>query len=376
MAKKIERLEDLELKNTLQSHIHNSLGFLGGTLSSEREKSLEYYQFGNERPYIESIVRAFNIPIIMVQGYEADDVIGTVAKQAEKEGFQVYMVTPDKDYAQLVSENVFMYKPSRQGNGVDILGEKEVLEKWQIQRVDQVIDVLGLQGDSVDNIPGIPGIGPKTAVKLLAKYDTVEGLIEHSHELKGKQKEKVEEFKEQAILSKELATINLEVPIQFNADTYIIDPINKEALSKLFKELEFRSLAKQILGEGQESAAPAAAGTQGTLFGDSPTVSEKPKWKPIPEHSVAEKNIENTAHNYHLVDNTEGRAALIEQLAAAKSFAFDTETTGIDATQAEMVGMSFAIKAGEAYYVPVPVDKEGATSIIHEFKAVFENAAI
>lgn len=327
-------------------------------------------------PYIESIVRAFNIPIIMVQGYEADDVIGTVAKQAEKEGFQVYMVTPDKDYAQLVSENVFMYKPSRQGNGVDILGEKEVLEKWQIQRVDQVIDVLGLQGDSVDNIPGIPGIGPKTAVKLLAKYDTVEGLIEHSHELKGKQKERVEEFKEQAILSKELATINLEVPIQFNADTYIIDPINKEELSKLFKELEFRSLAKQILGEGQESAAPAAAGTQGTLFGDSPAISEKPKWKPIPEHSVAEKNIENTAHNYHLVDNTEGRAALIEQLAAAKSFAFDTETTGIDATQAEMVGMSFAVKAGEAYYVPVPADKKEATSIIHEFKAVFENAAI
>lgn len=323
-------------------------------------------------PYIEKIVRAFNIPIIMVNGFEADDVIGTIAKQAEKEDFEVYMVTPDKDYAQLVSDRVFMYKPSRQGNGVDIWGEKEILEKWQIKRVEQVIDILGLQGDSVDNIPGIPGIGPKTAVKLLDKYDSVEGLLENTHELKGKQKEKVEANKEQALLSKELATININVPIQFNADTYIIDPFNREELTEIFKELEFRSLAKQILGEEEKSTE----GQQGNLFGEAPAASAKPKWKPIPEHSVAEKNIENTEHEYHLVDTPEKRTELIDVLAKAKCIAFDTETTGIDATQAEMVGMSFAVKAGEAYYVPVPKEQAEVQKILEAFRGIFEDKSI
>ncbi|MGB1216550.1 MAG: 5'-3' exonuclease, partial [Saprospiraceae bacterium] len=181
-------------------------------------------------PYIMKILRGMNIPIYTKSGYEADDVIGTIAKKAEREGFKVYMMTPDKDYAQLVSDKVFMYKPAHMGNGVSILGAKEVLEKWQIKRVDQVIDVLGLQGDSVDNIPGIPGIGAKTAVKLLAKYDTVEGLIAHSHELKGKQKEKVEAFAEQGLLSKQLATIVTDVPIECNLDDCIISEFNKEAL--------------------------------------------------------------------------------------------------------------------------------------------------
>ncbi len=323
-------------------------------------------------PYIEKIVRAFNIPIIMVNGFEADDVIGTIAKQAEKEDFEVYMVTPDKDYAQLVSDRVFMYKPSRQGNGVDIWGEKEILEKWQIKRVEQVIDILGLQGDSVDNIPGIPGIGPKTAVKLLDIYDSVEGLLENTHELKGKQKEKVEANKEQALLSKELATININVPIQFNADTYIIDPFNREELTEIFKELEFRSLAKQILGEKEKSTE----GQQGNLFGEAPAASAKPKWKPIPEHSVAEKNIENTEHEYHLVDTPEKRTELIDVLAKAKCIAFDTETTGIDATQAEMVGMSFAVKTGEAYYVPVPKEQAEVQKILEAFRGIFEDKSI
>ncbi|MDB4727457.1 DNA polymerase I [Saprospiraceae bacterium] len=325
-------------------------------------------------PYIRAIVEAFNIPIVEVSGFEADDTIGTLAKKAEKEGFKVYMVTPDKDYAQLVSENIFMYKPSRQGNGVDILGVPEVLEKWDIKRVDQVIDILGLQGDSVDNIPGIPGIGAKTAVKLLAKYDTVEGLIENAHELKGKQKEKVEQFAEQGLKSKWLATIDINVPIDFKADELKLEPFDREKLTELFKELEFRSLSKTILGQ---SAQPAQqGGVQGSLFGDTPSAPARKDFSAIPSHSAATKNIENTKHEYLLMDTPEKRVALIEILSKEKGFCFDTETTGIDANQAELVGMSFSIEAHGGWYVPVPADQEAAKAIVHEFKPLFENVNI
>lgn len=325
-------------------------------------------------PYIRAIIEAFNIPIVEVSGFEADDTIGTLAKKAEKEGFKVYMVTPDKDYAQLVSENIFMYKPSRQGNGVDILGVPEVLEKWDIKRVDQVIDILGLQGDSVDNIPGIPGIGAKTAVKLLAKYDTVEGLIENAHELKGKQKEKVEQFAEQGLKSKWLATIDINVPIDFKADELKLEPFDREKLTELFKELEFRSLSKTILGQ---SAQPAQqGGVQGSLFGDTPSAPARKDFSAIPAHSAATKNIENTTHEYLLMDTPEKRVALIEILSKEKGFCFDTETTGIDANQAELVGMSFSIKAHGGWYVPVPADQEAAKAIVHEFKPLFENPNI
>lgn len=324
-------------------------------------------------PYIKSIVEAFNIPIVTVDNYEADDVIGALAKQAEKEGFTVYMVTPDKDYAQLVSSNIFMYKPSRKGNGVDILGEEEVKEQWGIKRVDQVIDCLGLQGDSVDNIPGIPGIGPKTAVKLLAEYDTVEGLIENAGQLKGKQKERVIEFAEQALLSKKLATIDVNVPIQFDAERYKIEPFNREKLTEIFKDLEFRSLAKQILGEEEQSGSQA--GRQGELFANAaPRPAARPKAPAA--HSVAEKNIENTEHQYRLIDTAEKRKELIALLSQQKSFCFDTETTGIDANQAELVGIAFAIKPGEAYYAPIPADQEEARQIAREFKVLLENPNI
>lgn len=330
-------------------------------------------------PFIERIVRGFKIPIISLPGFEADDAIGTLSKQAEKEGFKVYMVTPDKDYAQLVSENIFMYKPSRQGNGVDILGVKEVCESWDIKRVDQVVDMLGLMGDSVDNIPGIPGIGQKTAAKLLAEFDTVEELIERSNELKGKQKEKVQEFAEQGLLSKTLAKIDLEVPIQFDAKSYEIEPFDREMLSEVFKELEFRSLAKQILGEGEDEepsnvAAPKGAGTQGTLF-DLPVIAE-PVSSALPKHAMAENDINNTPHTYHLVDDAAKQAELIRLLGQQSSFCFDTETTGIDANEAEIVGMSFAVKAGEAYYVPLPKKREEALAIMQTFKPVFENEQI
>ncbi len=324
-------------------------------------------------PYIMEIVKAFNVPIVSVDNYEADDVIGTLAKQAEKEGFTVYMVTPDKDYAQLVSDNIFMYKPSRQGNGVEVIGVNEVLEKWQIQRVDQVIDMLGLQGDSVDNIPGIPGIGPKTASKLLALYDTVEGLIANTDKLKGKQKERVEEFAEQGKLSKELATINIEVPIQFDAKAYEIEPYNKDRLAELFKELEFRTLAKQVLGQEEE----APAGTQGSLFPDQTKASTK-KTSAVapPAHSVADKNLSNTEHLYHLVDTESGHQDLVKQLLSKKEACFDTETTSVDATQADLVGMSFSFKSGEAYYAPVPADREECLKILNIYKPFFENEQI
>lgn len=327
--------------------------------------------------YIPSIIEGFNIPVVMVQNYEADDVIGTLAKQAEKEGYTVYMVTPDKDYAQLVSPNIYMYKPGRQGNEVEILGEKEILANWDIERVDQVIDVLGLQGDSVDNIPGVPGIGPKTAVTLLKEFGSVENIIANADKLKGKQKENVINFAEQALMSKRLATIDINSPIQFDATRYNLDPMNKEKLKEIFLELEFRTLAQQILGNDVISTPQNQAGVQQSLFGNDfasskPSAPEEPKT----EYQIAKRNIENTPHNYLLVNTEEEIKNLVKVLEQQSTFSFDTETTGIDPHQAEIVGMSFSYKAGEAYYVPVSADMNEAKKTVSYFKAVLENTAI
>jgi len=329
-------------------------------------------------PIVRALVEGFNIPIIEVPGFEADDAIGTIAKQAEQEGFKVYMVTPDKDYAQLVSDNVFMYKPSRQGNGIDILGEKEVLESWDISRVDQVIDVLGLQGDAVDNIPGIPGIGPKTAIKLLKEFDTVEGLLANTDKLKGKQQENVIAFADQARLSKELATININVPLKFDAKLYELEPINKEVLTQIFKELEFRTLAKEILDDDEKTST---IGIQGSLFPDiepvqREAVSRAPTFHTeIAAHSVAESNLANTNHQYHLVNDDEGIARLLNILSQAPKFAFDTETTAVDPNNCELVGMSFCIKAGEAWYIPISEDWESAQLRLNQFRPIFEDSS-
>ncbi len=321
-------------------------------------------------PYLRQILDGFKIPIVEVEGYEADDVIGTLSKQAEQEGFDVYMVTPDKDYGQLVSDKVFLYKPARMGNGIEIQGVPEILAKWNIERVEQVIDMLGLQGDSVDNIPGIPGIGAKTAAKLLAQYDSMEGIFENVEELKGKMKERVIEFEDQGRLSKVLATIKLDVPIQFDAARYLIEPLDKDALSVVFKELEFRTLARQILGE----AAAPAPGQQGQLFGEAS--APRPSAKAPAKHSVATKNITNTAHQYHSVDTAAQRQDLVKLLEQQNVICFDTETTGIDANEASLVGLAFAVKAGEAYYVPVPEDEKEAQAIVEDFKGVLENESI
>ncbi len=370
----VRTLWDL-MKNQKPTHIAVAFDLSGPTFRHEMfpaykaNRDAQPEDITTALPIIEEIIKAFNIPIVKLAGYEADDVIGTLSKQAEKEGFKVYMVTPDKDYAQLVSENIFMYKPARSGNAVEILGIPEILEKWDIANVDQVIDILGLQGDSVDNIPGIPGIGAKTAVKLLKLYDSVEGLIANVDKLKGKQQEKVRDFAEQGLLSKKLATIDLNVPIQFDATKYHIDPINKEALSALFKDLEFRSLARQILGEGQEP------GTQQNLFGGGPAAPIKTS-APTPSYTVVENNITNVKHTYHLVDDKTSRQKLISDLKKQSVISYDTETTGLDAHQAELVGIAFCYKKSEAYYIPFPSDQEQTKALLSEFKDILEDPSI
>jgi DNA polymerase-1 len=314
-------------------------------------------------PYIEELIKAFNIPIITMEAYEADDVIGTIAKQAAREGFTVYMVTPDKDYGQLVEEHIKMYKPSRQGNGVDVLGPKEIVESWGLKRVDQVIDLLGLMGDAVDNIPGIPGVGEKTAVKLLEEYDNIENLIKHKDSLQGKLKEKVNQYADQALLSKKLATIDIHAPIQFDEKMYRIEGFNKERLTELFRLLEFRTLAQTILGA---SATPV----QSSLFGEP---EQENKEKEEKEYKVADHDIYTTPHHYELVQSKQEIDALKSKLQKATWISFDTETTGIDANQAELVGMSFCLKEKEAYYIPVPADQDQAKKLVSEFKSILED---
>ncbi|MBK8402558.1 MAG: DNA polymerase I [Saprospiraceae bacterium] len=315
-------------------------------------------------PYIEEIVKAFNIPIVTAESYEADDVIGTLAKQAAGEGFDVFMVTPDKDYGQLVEDHIFMYKPSRQGNGVDILGPKQIVESWGLNRVDQVIDLLGLMGDAVDNIPGIPGVGEKTAVKLLQEFDTVENLIAHKDQVSGKLKDKITEFADQALLSKKLATISLDAPVQFEEKAYRIEGANKEKLAELFRELEFRSLAQSVLG-GHSSTA------SNLLFGVEEKIEKTPL--PLTEYKVSDHDIYNTPHDYHLVLEEKDLLQLFDKLQNSKIISFDTETTGIDATAAELVGMSFAFKPKEAYYVPVDRDQKKAQQLVDKFKPFLED---
>jgi len=317
-------------------------------------------------PIIIEIIKAFNIPILMVKNYEADDVVGTIAKQAEKEGFEVYMMTSDKDYAQLVSENIYLYKPARSGNAVEVMGVPEVLEKWKIKRVEQVIDILGLQGDAVDNIPGIPGIGAKTAQKLLDKYDSVENLIASANELKGKQKENVIKFAEQGLLSKKLATIELDVPIEFNADDCKVSEVNRERVAELFNELEFRTLTKRVLG--------AQEPVQQDLFGNAIAAPKSSRPAPILDLPTgADKNLENTPHDYQLMDTPEKRAELVALLKKESIICYDTETTGLDPNEAEVVGLAFSVKGATGYYVPTPANQEEARAIVHEFKDILED---
>lgn len=330
-------------------------------------------------PYVKKLIEGFNIPVLTSDGYEADDVIGTLAKQAEKEGFTVFCMTPDKDFAQLVSENIFVYKPSRMGSDIEIMGIPEVLAKWEIEHVHQVIDILGLWGDAVDNIPGIPGIGEKTAKALIKQYGSMENIIAHSHELKGKQRENVENFAAQGILSKRLATILLDAPVEFHEESFRIDKPDREKLEPLFAELEFRTLGRRVFGE-EFSVSENKPNTNGQmdLFGNPMPENQVLVQKPsvVVKEVIGGKNISNTAHKYFLVEASEDRQKLISQLLQLDAFSFDTETTSIDANNAELVGLSFCIKTGEAFYIPLPANRDEAQSIINEFKAVLENPTI
>jgi DNA polymerase-1 len=332
-------------------------------------------------PYIFKVVLGFNIPLITSDGYEADDIIGTLAKKAEQKGYQVYCMTPDKDFAQLVSENIRIYKPARMGNDMEILGVKEVLTKWEIERPEQVIDILGLWGDAVDGIPGIPGVGEKTAKTLIKQYGSVENIIANSHELKGKLRENVEKFAEQGLMSKKLATINLNSPVELDEAGLEMCAPSKDLLEPLFAELEFRTLGRRVFGDDFSITETRAVSVQTDLFGNP--VAEGRTTLQVDVQDIYEaptpveiKNINTVEHEYLLADTFEKRAELISILKQQKHFCFDTETTGTDANQCELVGLSFAVKHNQAWYVPVPAEEAEIKKIVAEFKSVFEDAGI
>jgi DNA polymerase I len=337
-------------------------------------------------PDIKKIIQGFNLPVVECDGYEADDLIGGLAQQAEKDGYKVFMVTPDKDFGQLVTENIKIYKPGYQGGKVEILGEKEVCEKWGIQNVKQVIDILGLMGDASDNIPGIAGIGEKTAAKLLAQYGALENVLADAENIKGALGEKIRAGKEMAILSKKLATIITDVPCQFHEEDFRIKDYDINTLREIFTELEFKTLGKRILGDEYNVFGMEKTVVQADLFGNSTaiqitkteSVRAKPKEEKAPEEKpglIAEKNISNTTHNYYLVEGEEAINDLVKKLLLQKEISFDIETTSIDPNDAELVGLSFSFKPGEGYYVPMPseVSQEITQNFLYLFKPLFED---
>ncbi|MCA9217358.1 MAG: DNA polymerase I [Planctomycetales bacterium] len=321
-------------------------------------------------PLIFELLEAFNIPVIRIDGVEADDVIGTIAKEAESRDFATYMVTPDKDYHQLVDDRTFVYKPGRQGSNVEILGVPEVLKQWEVERVDQVVDILGLMGDTSDNVPGIPGIGPKTAKKLIAEYGSVENLIQNADKLKGKQKERVEENAEQALMSKRLVTILRDVKHGVDFDSLAVQPYDDDRLKKLFMELEFETLGKRFFGKGFSIASTRAK-----------VIREK-REKEIQLELFADdevttvKKIGDVPHDYHIIKTADERKQLIEKLSQQNAFCFDTETTGLDARSAMPLGIAFAFKPHEAFYVVCPDDEEQAVNVLQEFSSLFLNPDI
>ena len=332
-------------------------------------------------PDIKKIIKGFNIPVVEMDGFEADDVIGTLAKQAELLGYDVYMVTPDKDYGQLVSQHIKMYKPAYQGGTHEIFGPEEICAKWDIEHVHQVIDMLGMMGDAVDNIPGIPGVGEKTAAKLLKEYGSLENVLENADKIKGALGEKVRNGKEKAIMSKKLATIITNVPVEFHEEDYKLKDWNKEALTEIFTSLEFKTMAKRILGETlelpNEKPKPNAQPAQMDLFGNYVEMPENSNVSKIENntenYTSADKNIDNTNHDYKLVNDEVSLKNLIDLLEKEKEICFDTETTNIDANLANLVGLSFSVKPHEAFYVPCSADQNECLALLNQFKHIFEN---
>lgn len=379
----VNTLEEL-LRKENPTHIAVAFDPPGGTF---RHDAYEKYKAQRQEtpedirasvPIIKEIIAAYNIKELEVPYYEADDVIGTVAKKAEKEKFDVYMMTPDKDYGQLTSDHIFMYKPKFIGTGFDTLDAKAIMEKYQLSSPEQMIDLLGLMGDASDNIPGCPGVGPKTAQKLLEEYGTIEKLLENTENIKGSLKLRLEENKEQIIFSKFLATIKTDVPIEFNKEEYKRQEINAEKIATLFEELEFRTLINRVLKKDGAPANPVRVTTtheaiQGDLFAELLP----------PQTDTAEstnhyglQELKDVDHTYFLIDKEEDIESLVAKILKENSCCFDTETTGLDPTASELVGMSFSFKEGEAYYVPVPADFDKAKQIVEYFRTFFENDSI
>lgn len=347
-------------------------------------------------PDIKRIIQALNIPVVELDGYEADDVIGTLSIQAAKAGYEVLMVTPDKDYGQLVTENIKIYKPGYQGSDAEILGVKEICEKWNIKDVLQVIDILGLMGDAVDNIPGIAGVGEKTAAKLLAEHGTLENVLANADNIKGALGEKIRNGRDAATMSKKLATIITHVPVEFHEEDFRLKEWNKEALKEVFFELEFKSIGKRLLGDDFGGGGSSEA-VQKDLFGNAVAENKteskgsKASKKPVQQEDAiteivtegeapailpASKNINNTEHQYYAIQGDEAISKLVADLMKQKEICFDTETTGIDANDAELVGMSFSYKPGEAYYIPFSSDQEETKRVLKLFEPLFNNTDV
>jgi DNA polymerase-1 len=371
------------IKNEKPTHIAVVFDPPGG--STHRQEQFEAYKAHREEmpedirsmiQPIKRIVEAFNIPLLEIAGYEADDLIGALAKIAETKGFVTYMMTPDKDYAQLVTDKTYIYKPGRSGNPAEILGVKEVCEKFEVERPEQVIDILGLWGDAADNIPGIPGIGEKTSKILIAKYGSIENLIANAHELKGKQQENVVEFAEQGLVSKMLATIITDIDVEFDEEKLIMCEVDADKVRDVFTELEFRNLTKRILGEEEVTQTDFAHPKNGTteqldLFGMQSMIE-----KQEPVETANYKTIVSEKPSYHFINTQEERNELLAILLTQSQVCFDTETTGVDALHADLVGFSFSYKAREAFYVAVPKEFDEAKKILSFFMPCFESMEI
>ncbi len=382
------------LKNEKPTHIGVAFDVAG---TAQRQAEYSEYKANREKmpddlresiPYIIRLIEAFNIPIYGVEGYEADDVIGTLSKKAEQQGFTTYMMTPDKDFGQLVTDKVLLYKPAKFGEPAQVWGPKEVCERYGISEPKQLIDILGLWGDAADNIPGIPGIGEKTAAQLVQKYGSVENLIAHADELKGKQKENVINFAEQGMMSKMLATINLEVPVEFDEEELKAKEPDLPALMALFEELEFKTFAKRFLDDYKKTHGtvptiemPAVKPSTPDLFSNE-TQSDSGQIDLFNQSEsglleFSDKDSAKTvAHDYKLVETDEDIKALVKQLSKQKQFVFDTETTNVDVYSADLVGVSFAIKAHEAWYLPMPAEREECQKKLELLRPLFEDESI
>ncbi len=370
----VNTLEDV-LKKEQPTHIGIAFDPAGPTF---RHEAFEQYKAQREEtpeairlsvPIIKDIIRAYRIPILEVPGFEADDVIGTLATEAGKQGIKTYMMTPDKDYGQLVSDNVFMYRPKYGDKEFEVMGVEEVKAKFDIQSPSQVIDMLGLMGDSADNIPGCPGVGEKTAQKLIAQFGSIENLLEHTHELKGAIKTKIENNRQQIEFSKFLATIKTDVPVTLDMESLKRKSINEEELRKIFEELEFRTLIDRILKSEKKTAVSTSptSSSQGDLFGFFASESTDDS-----KNSILQ-SLETLKYDYQLIDTEEKIADFLQNILTKDFFSFDTETTGTEPITAELVGMSFSYAENQAFYVPVPANREEAQKIVDQFKPLLEN---